>query len=412
MSRMSLSRLDSVEILRLARLHGSISRSQIAETSGASPFLVAKLCDRLLDAGFITEAGQGDSTGGRRPTLLTLKPGLGRLIGVHLGTVNARIAMTDFQGNLIDYVKERSRAGEGPKVALDALLDMMERMMQKAGLGYADIDGLGLGISGVLDRSTGVTLFWPKLPSWINVPVKKILEERYSGVVGLEDTSRTQSLAEHRLGGASSAKHFIYIAVGVGIGASLFLNGQIYSGSEGFAGEFGHITVSETGPVCSCGNRGCLETMVSASALIRRARHGLASGLSNTLAQLVDGDARNISVEMLGQAAREGDRFSQRLLSEAGTYLGRGIIGLINLLNPELIVIGGGVATAVGDLILPEIERVVRDRAMVQGARHVQIRISTLGEKDWAIGSTLLVADEALKQSFLRYGKSKKRSQH
>ena len=125
--------------------------------------------------------------------------------------------------------------------------------------------------------------------------------------------------------------------------------------------------MSEEGPVCSCGNRGCLETMVSASTLIRRARNGMEAGLSNTLMNMTEGDSESLSVEMIAQAAREGDRFSLRLLSETGMYLGRGIVGLVNLLNPELIVIGAAVASTAGDLLLPEIQRVVHDRAMIRG---------------------------------------------
>lgn len=410
MPKASLSRADPTQILQLIRDQVSLSRAQIAEITGTSPFLASKICDHLLEQNFIIEAGQGDSTGGRRPTLLSLRQGLGRLIGVHLGTVNVRVALTDFRGELIGYARDRSHATKGPDAAMQQVMTLIDQLLREAGLDRADLDGLGIGISGVLDKKAGVTLFWPKLPLWTNVPVKKILEERYGEIVEVEDTSRTQALAEYRLGGASPTQDFVYITVGVGIGAALFLNGQLYSGAGGFAGEFGHITVSESGPVCSCGNRGCLETMISASALIRRARHGAAAGLSNALAQIAKGKIKDISVETLGQAAREGDRFSLRLLSETGGYLGRAMVGLINLLNPELIVIGGGVASAVGDLILPEIERAVRDRAMIQGARTVKIRISTLGEKSWALGPTLLVADHALARAFLKSKLAKRQS--
>jgi predicted NBD/HSP70 family sugar kinase len=407
---MPLSRFHTLDILQLVRSEGSISRAHLAEKTGTSPFLVSKTCDKLLAAGFVTEAGQGDSTGGRRPTLLSLKPGLGRLIGVHLGTVNVRIAMTDFSGDLIEYIKDESRANQGPEVAMQHLIDLLDQMLTKTGVSYSELNGIGVGVSGVVERSTGTTLFWPKLPLWVNVPVRKILEDRYKTIVEVEDTSRTQAFSEYRLGGVDSAKHFIYIAVGAGIGAALFFNGNLYSGAAGFAGEFGHISVSEAGPMCSCGNRGCLETVVSASALIRKARHGLAAGLSNTLMQMSQGDSSRLSVEMLAEAARKGDRFTLRLLSETGTHLGRSLVGLINLLNPELIVIGGGVASAIGELILPEIERAVRDRAMIQGENRVQIRISKLQERDWALGATLLVVEKALAQSFLQGTESKKRS--
>ena len=145
--------------------------------------------------------------------------------------------------------------------------------------------------------------------------------------------------------------------------------------------------------------------------LLRKARQGLSDGLSNTLTKLSQGDPQNITLDLLGQAMREGDRFATRLLTEMDAYLGRAIVGLVNLLNPELIVIGGGIASAVGEFILPEVERVVRENAMVQLVKQVQIRISKLEEKDWALGSTLLVAEKSLSRSFIKWSKSgRKRS--
>jgi predicted NBD/HSP70 family sugar kinase len=406
---MPLSQVETLEVLKLIRTHVSISRTDVANITGASPFLISKICDKLLTGGFITEAGQGNSTGGRRPTLLSLRPGLGRLIGVDLGTVNVRIAITDFSGKTIDFFKGASHSSEGPDVALKGVMEEIGRMLKRNAVSLSELDGIGIGVSGVAESSTGTVLYWPKLPLWVEVPVKSIFENRFKTVVELQDTSRTRAFAEYRLGNVNSTKNFVYIAVGAGIGAALFFDGKLYTGTGGFAGEFGHITVSETGQLCSCGNRGCLETLVSASALILRAREGLAAGLSNALTRMTEGDPNRLSVEMLARAAKEGDRFARSLLSEAGTYLGRGIVGLINLLNPELIVIGAGPATAVGDLLLLEIERVVSERAMVQNVRQVEIRISTLQEKDWAVGATLIVAEKALAQSFLRTSETKKR---
>ncbi len=409
MPRVPPSRLHPLQVLQLIRAEGSISRAALAEKTGTSPFLIAKTCDRLLAAKFIVEAGQGDSTGGRRPTLLSLKPKFGRLLGIHLGTVNVRIVVTDFRGDVIEYIKGESRAAEGPEVAIQHLIHLLDQILKKAGISYAELNGIGIGISGVLDRGTGAVLFWPKLPLWANVPVKKILEDRFKTPVELDDTSRTQAYAEFKLGALDSTRHFIYVAVGAGVGAALILDGKLYSGSAGFAGEFGHITASEQGPLCSCGNRGCLETMVSASALIRKAQHGLSESLSNVLMQMSKGNPKRLSVEMLAQAARQGDRFTRRLLSDTAICLGTSLVTLVNLLNPELIVIGGGVASAIGEFVLPEIERTVRDRAIIHGDQ-VKIRISTLEEKDWAFGATLLVAERALAKSFLKAMEPRKRA--
>ncbi len=401
MPKIRLPHAYAVRLLRLIYEHNRISRSELAGKTGYSAFIISKLCERLLRSGYISETGSGDSTGGRRPTLLSISPGLGRVVGIHLGTVNVRIALTDITGTLIESVTAPSQASSGPEIAIPHLIQLTEGVLRKAGVAHSDLRGIGMGISGVLDRQNGVTLFWPKVPQWLNVPVRKLLEDHFHTSVQLEDTPRTMALAERRIGVAQGVREFIYLMIGAGTGSALFLNGQLYTGSNGFAGEFGHITIDENGPLCSCGNRGCLETLISASTLIRKAQQGLSQGLSIHLWQLTGGDPEKISVEIIARAAAANDRFSARLLAEAGTYLGVAIIGLLNLLNPELIVVGGGLASAAGDLLLPHVELVIRDRALIRAVNNVSIQISGLQDVDWARGAALLAAEKALEPMFL-----------
>jgi predicted NBD/HSP70 family sugar kinase len=401
MPKIRLPHAHALRILRLIYENNRISRSDLVQKTGYSAFLISKLCERLLQSGYISETGSGDSTGGRRPTLLSISPGLGRVIGIHLGTVNVRIALTDITGTLIESIKAPSMASSGPEIAIPHLIELTEGVLRKAGVAHSDLRGIGMGISGVLDRQTGTTLFWPKVPQWVNVPVQKLLEDHFHTRVELEDTPRTMAFAERRFGLAQGVREFIYLMIGAGTGSALFLNGQLYTGSSGFAGEFGHITIDENGPLCSCGNRGCLETLISASTLIRKAQQALSQGLSIHLWQLTGGNPDNISVEAIAQAARANDRFSIRLLTEAGTHLGVAMIGLINLLNPELIVVGGGLASAAGELLLPHVERVIRERALIRAVNKVSIQISGLQDVDWARGAALLAAEKALEPMFL-----------
>jgi predicted NBD/HSP70 family sugar kinase len=402
MPKIRLPNAHAVRILRLIYERNQISRSDLATETGYSAFLVSKLCERLLESGYIGETGSGESSGGRRPTLLSISPGLGRLIGIHIGTVNVRIALTDIAGTPIEYLRGPSRANAGPDVAIPHLIGLVEQVVHKAGLRNSDIQGIGTGISGVLDRQTGTTLFWPKVPQWVNVPVKRMLEDHFHVPVEVEDTPRTMAMAERRIGAAQRAREFVYVMVGAGTGSAVFLNGQLYTGSGGFAGEFGHITVNEDGPLCSCGNRGCLETLVSAGSLIRRAQQGLKQGLSTHLWQLSGGDPERISVETIAQAARDQDRFSLRLFREVGSHLGTGLVALINLLNPELIVIGGGMMSAATDLLLPQVEAAVRDRALIRATNQIRIEASRLQEADWARGAALLIAEKVLEPMFLQ----------
>jgi predicted NBD/HSP70 family sugar kinase len=401
MSKIREPNLHTLRLLSLVYQHSRLSRSDLAQRTGYSNFLVSKLMDRLLAQGYVTEVGSGDSTGGRRPTLLAISPGLGRVVGLHVGTINARIVVTDIAGSVLTFLNSPSRVEEGPKVALPHLIGLVGEALGLARVKRKELLGIGIGISGILDRASGTTLMWPKVPQWKDVPIRKILSEHFPVALEVEDTPRTMALAERRLGQARAADEFIYLMIGAGIGSALFLRGELYTGRGGFAGEFGHVTVEESGPMCDCGNRGCLETLVSASALIQRAREAVSQGSNSLLWKLSEGDPRNISVERIVQAADEGDRFSARLLNEAGTYLGKATVNLLHLLNPELVVLGGGLMRAAGRLLLPTIQRVVQERALPQAAQSLRLELSQLQEQDWAVGASLLVTERVLRSLFL-----------
>jgi predicted NBD/HSP70 family sugar kinase len=400
MPKISRPKSRLLRLLRLIYDQEQVSRSELTRQTGYSTFLLSRMCDELLRAGLVCETGPGNSTGGRPPTLLSINPELGRLVGVHVGTVNVRVAVTDMSGELLAYRKAESRAAEGPETALPHLMSLVEGSLGEAGVGTGKLRGIGIGISGVLDRETGTTRFWPKLPQWVDVPVKQAFAERFGTLVEVEDSPRTMALAERRYGGGSRVDDLIYVAVGAGTGAALFLHGELYTGAGGFAGEFGHITVEENGPLCSCGNRGCVEALVSASALIRQARASVTQGLAVQLWQLCQGDPARISVELIVQAAAASDRFCLNLLRQAGAYLGIGVAGLVNLFNPQRIIIGGGLALAAGSYLLPAVEEVVRHRALAQPAAQVSILLSRLDETDWARGAALLLTRRALEQAF------------
>lgn len=393
--------LHALSLLKLMYQNVRISRSELSAITGYSAFLVSKLCDSLLKKGFITEVGSGDSSGGRRPTLLSIAPGLGKIIGLHVGRVNARVVITDICGNELAFLKSPSRVNVGPGVAMPHLIDLVERGLQKAHVKREELLGIGVGISGILDRTTGTTLYWPKVPQWVNVPVRRIFADHFGIAPEIEDTPRTMALAERRLGLARQAENWVYLMIGASMGSAIFMNRELYTGSRGFSGEFGHISVKDDGPVCGCGNRGCLNTFVSASALIHSAQAALSEGLSAHLWDLCDGDVSKISVDLIVRAAAAGDRYSVRLLSDLGACLGKAMVVLVHLLDPELIILGGGLAAEAGHLLLPIIRKAVLDGVLPLTAQNLSIQSSELREVDWAIGASLLVGEMALEKLFL-----------
>ncbi len=401
MPRVRAPRLHAQRLLRLILKHSRVSRSELTAQTGYSTFLVSKLCDRLIEDGFIAEVGSGSSTGGRPPMLLSIRPGLGRVAGLHVGTVNARVAVSDLSGNLLGYEKVPSRVSEGPATALPHLIELIERMLAKSSVRTRDLDGIGIGISGILDKITGTTLMWPKMPQWLNVPVQKTFADWFRTYVRVEDTPRTMALAERHLGAARDARDFIYLMFGAGVGAALFWQGQLYTGADGFAGEFGHMSVDDSGPPCACGSRGCLESFVSASALIAKARYAVSHGLSSQLWSLCQGSPECITIELIAQAADLGDRFALRLLHECGERIGQSMANLIHLLNPGHIVMGGGLMLAAGTRLLPAIRQTLEQRVLPRLLQPVSIELSALGEREWARGASLLVAEPVLDRLFL-----------
>ncbi len=401
METLSRSDVRLLGLLKFIYEAGGISRTDLVEQTGNSAFVIARMCDELLENELIQETGTGNSTGGRPPTLLSVNPNCGKLVGLHIGTFNARIVVTDLGGNILAYRKVPSRVETGADSALRQLTSEVDSLLREAGIPSRQVTGIGVGISGVLERSTGTTLFWPKVPQWVNVPVRKAFAEKFNTIVEIEDTPRTMALAERRFGNGKHVSEYVYVSIGAGTGAAFFLRDQLYIGGGGFAGELGHVTVDAHGPLCSCGNRGCLEVMVSAAALIRRAQTALAEGLSPILWHLSSGNGNKITLELIGQAAARGDRFARSLLAEAGSLLGVGLVVIVNLLNPTLITIGGGLALSAGDFLLPAVEQTIRNRALEPQAAAVRVELSKLGEADWARGAALLVTSKAVERAFV-----------
>jgi predicted NBD/HSP70 family sugar kinase len=384
-------------LLSLIYARERVSRAELVDRTGYSTFLVSKLVDKILKKGLISEVGAAPSSRGRPSTLLSVNPDVARLVGVHMGTINLRTAVTDMQGNILAQRVDNSWVQHGPEKALRHMSATVRILLKEAQVQSGRLSGIGIGIAGVLDRTDGVTLSWPRVPAWRCVPVKQVAEKAFKTLVEIDDTPRTMALAERRFGKARGVSNFIYIALGAGVGASLFLNGNLYTGHAGFAGEFGHTSIDEEGPLCSCGNHGCLEAFVSASTLISRAEQGVAAGLSAELYRIARGNGRQVNLRSIGRAAELGDRFCLGLLAEASRHIGNAISSLVNLLNPELIVLGGGLVKEAGVWLLPEIQRRVLERALPSSANKVTITISELHDIDWARGASLLLSGRILK---------------
>ena len=389
-------------ILDTVRKFEPLGRCDIAKITGLSGAAVTKLVRDLIQKGFLKEDGFGASKGGRYPVLLKLSPEATFAVGVDIGAAKMRSVVVDLEANVVAGVTHPTHPEEGKKKTLERAMDIISEVVKHSGVNQSKIKGIGIGLSGVIDHKSGVCLFWPNVEGWENVPLKKIMEDKFGLPVQVDDSARTMALAESWCGLAKGVENFIFVNLGIGVGAAIFFHSQLYRGAGGTAGELGHMTIDENGPRCSCGNYGCLETLVSGPAIARRAREALKEGVISIMNKLSKGNLENVTSEIVVEAAKRGDKLAFNLMEKTGEYLGIGVANAINFFNPQLVIIGAGVSKA-GNLILDPVKRTVKKRALQVASDVVEIKISKLGDRSGALGAAILI----LKDIFQKHKEDK-----
>lgn len=313
------------------------------------------------------------------------------VLGLDIGGTNFRLALADERGRVLKRRSGRTRPEEGPenflgrvKKEVEELLSPDMRMMVK---------GVGVGAAGPLDLESGMLLHPPNLPGWHHVPLKSMLEESLGFPVWLRNDVDLGALGEHRFGAGRGFKQLIYLALGTGIGGGVILDGRLLFGTRVSAMEAGHMVISPGGPRCNCGREGCLEALASGTAIARRAAERLSQGEQSRLSEMVDGKGEQITAELVARAANKGDRLARQVLQEAGEWLGIGVVNLILLFDPEVVIIGGGVAGA-GDFLLEPVRRAVKRWVVPYFEREVPVVQSRLGENSNLMGAVALALDE------------------
>jgi len=238
------------------------------------------------------------------------------------------------------------------------------------------------------------------MTQWRNVPLRNMLEEEFGVPCVLDDSARMMAVAEKHYGLGREINDFLFIEVGMGIGATIFIDGQPYRGPGGSAGEFGHMTVDENGPLCSCGNTGCLEAMASCAAIIRSVKTAIQHGVNSKVTELVEGDLERISVEAIVQAAKENDTLSIRVLHEATSRIGVILADVINLLNPRCVIFAGPLFRHGGEFLLDQLKDVIRRRALEKSATEASLQISRLGSEAAAWGAARFISEQVLEQLY------------
>lgn len=367
-------------VLNAIKNHGPISRTDLALLTGLSPASISNFSNELIQTSLIFEKESGDSSGGRKPVLLALDPHGGYVIGIKLTEFQISATLTDLEATVM---LNRSIAvkSKDPQVILESLSAMVQDIIGSQKILRGKLLGIGLGLAGIINTQEGILRYSPVF-GWRNLPIGKILNDKLNVPVYLDNDVNTLTITEQLFGAGRGTDNFLIVTVGRGVGLGIVVNGHIYHGFRGGAGEFGHTVCDEHGPLCDCGKHGCLETYVADPFLLQAANH------------ILPEPARDL--EEVIYLANQGQSNLQVIFTTAGRKLGQGIANLINLLNPQLIIISGEGVRA-GNLLFDPMLAAIRANTIGGLADDTKIQIDSWEDFAWARGAASLVLQELFK---------------
>ena len=310
------------------------------------------------------------------------------VLAIDLGGTKIFTAIISNKGQVLAREYHLTLADEEPQSVINRILSAIDHLLNQRNIDSSQLDSISIAAAGAIDFDKGLITSSPHLPGWHDVPLRDIVKEKYRVNTFLINDASAAALGEHHFGAGRGVNNLILLTVGTGIGGGIIINGRLYSGASGSAGEIGHTTIDVNGPRCSCGNTGCLEALVSGTAVAKEAIKRIGQGERSSLTEIVGGKIENITAEEVLTAARGGDSLASEVILKAATYLGVGLVNLVNIFNPEMIIIGGGMAK-MGDLLLNPARQVVRERAFQLSAQAVQIVPAQLGDDAGVLGAAV-----------------------
>ncbi|MBU8791413.1 ROK family transcriptional regulator [Oceanobacillus caeni] len=357
-----------------------ISRADIASSTGLNKGTVSSLVNELLDEKLINESGPGKSSGGRRPVMLLFNQVAGYSIGIDLGVNYILGILTDLKGNICSEKKVSFNKLTYEEM-VEELYEIIDALVASTPSSPYGIVGIGIGVPGIVDKDKKILLA-PNL-NWRNVDLKGILQEKYNIPVIIENEANAGAYGEKKFGVGKNHNNIVYVSVGIGIGVGLILNGNLYSGNNGFSGELGHMTIEVNGTKCSCGNQGCWELYASEKSLLLDAKR---SDLQNT---------EDFSLETIIDRANSGESDSIHLFEKTGKYLGVGINNIINIFNPEQVIIGNRMAEAEKWIRKPLIDW-IKNQTLWFSQKDLKVDFSNLLTHSTALGVAAFSAEDFL----------------
>jgi len=381
------------QLLRLLRDTGPLSRAELAgRLEIPRPRLLTEL-DALLATDLVREAGPAASRGGRRSTLVELNPDL-RFAAVDLGASSIDVEIVDGRLEPVAAYAEPADIRSGPKVILHRLGEILAKF--KVDGAYRRLHAIGIGVPGPVSFRDGVPVSPPIMPGWDRYPVRSMLGREHSCPVVVDNDVNIMAIGERYGGVARSVDNLLFVKIGTGIGCGIYLHGEVYRGTDGCAGDIGHIQVDSHGPVCACGNVGCLEATFGGAALARSAAAAARAGTSPALAERLAATG-SVTANDVAEGIAEGDVTCIGLVRDGGQRVGTVLAGLVSFINPSMIVIGGGLA-GLGHILLAEIRSVVYRRSLPLATGNLPVVLSELGPRAGVVGAAVLASECAYGQ--------------
>jgi len=315
------------------------------------------------------------------------------LLGVDLGATKILTAVVDSRGKILSSDQCIMPAKKSRQAVIQSILDSAHSALKQASVAISQIRAIGVGAAGISNPESGILSRSPNLPGLQDVPLRDIIQERLGRKTFVINDANAAALGEFCFGAARGVRNFIYITLSTGIGGGIVVDGKIYTGAIGAAGEVGHMTIDDDGPVCSCGSRGCWETLASGTALAREAKRRIKEGVKTSILEYADGAINKVTAQVIHSAAQQGDSLAKELVARTAYYVGVGLANLVNIFNPELIVIGGGLAN-IGDMLLGPAFNVAEERAVKEPFRAVRFASGELGPNSGVVGAAAFALQE------------------
>jgi predicted NBD/HSP70 family sugar kinase len=381
-------------VLRLIWRESEISRAEIARSHGIARSTVSEIVGTLLPTGLVAEVGVGPSGGGRRPIVLQFQDEACVILGVEIGATHLAVALTDLRGHVLAWEHRNHAVRSDPDGTRALLVELCDACLATRPHGAQPLIGIGVALPSPVDPGNPDQVSELVLPAWQGRTGLEILRQRYGVPLMLDNDANLGALAEGWWGAGRGVDDFAYVKVATGVGSGHVIGGKIYRGATGVAGEIGHLAIDPHGGPCVCGLRGCLATLVGAPALVARACALRSEYPQSVLAR------SEPSIDSIEDAALAGDALALQVAREAAENLGIAVAGMLNLMNPAMVILGGGLAR-LGDVLLEPLRETVRRRTLVSSVAVSEIRTSELGPQSIAVGAATLILQAALADSSL-----------